>query len=111
MNDQVVSYAIIGKVPKCWIKEKSWCGKAATKFVVDKFLYRVPDKSVIVNFDNAPGHNCPTIDAQIKASGRIILRTPAKLSMHLQSNDSYINSHIQYAKDSILPGNNPNAVE
>ena len=64
---------------------------------VDKFLYLVPYKSVIVNFDNAPGHNCPTIDAQIKASGRIILHTLATISMHLQSNDSYINSHIQYA--------------
>ena len=85
--------------------------KLPQNLLLTNFLYLVPDKSVIVNFDNAPGHNCPTIDAQIKASGRIILRTPAKLSMHLQSNDSYINSHIQYAKDSILPWNNPNAVE
>ena len=47
MNDQVVSYAIIGKVPVLSVgsKEKAWCGKAANKFNVDKFLYLVPYKS------------------------------------------------------------------
>ena len=79
------NFAVIHRIPTLSVgsKQKAWCGKDVTLWFTKTFLYKVPQDSVICNLDNAPGHNDVCIDAQIVSSGRIVVRTPPGLSMHL----------------------------
>ena len=69
-NDKSATFAVINSIGVLSLGSKTpaWCGQAVTEFWVENFMYKVPDKTEIVNYDNAPGHNDVCIEARIKVS-------------------------------------------